>query len=64
MVIVGHSTIGIVQGSRCRWLLVVNDCRMGIVLGGRWSWSLVVGRWPFVGKHGSTTGIVLDGCRR
>ena len=48
MVVVGRSTIGIVLGSRCRWLLVVNDRRMGIVLGSRWLWSLVVvvGRWP------------------
>ena len=76
MVVVGRSTIGIVLGSRCRWLLVVNDRRMGIVLGGRWPLSLVVGRgcwllslvvdrgcWSFVGKHGSMTGIVLDGRR-
>ena len=54
--VVGRSTIGIVLGGRCCWLLVV-------VVVGCGCRSVVVGCWLFVGKHVSTTGIILDSCR-
>ena len=51
---------------RGRWSLVVvvGHRSWSLVVGrGRWSLSFVVGRWPFVGKHGNTTGIVWNGRR-